>query len=158
MCEYMYAQFSLKRGVEEGLTAIGAAPLFERPNFPILSRWYPPGVQIALVPFGERALRHFLFLERPEGMALGDAAGFAAARHARPLTTAGAPLMAAPQEWHRSAISTAGSKPDSLTCATVTARTPCSSGRRRRRPSPASLSGRNWSPSPILQPPARRSR
>jgi len=191
MCEYLYAQFSLKRGVEEGLapgqlvraqawetalinvikqemlhlalstnilTAIGAAPHFERPNFPILSRWYPPGVQIALVPFGERALRHFLFLERPEGMALGDAAGFAAARHARPLTTAGAPLMAAPQEWHRSAISTAGSKPDSLTCATVTARTPCSSGRRRRRPSPASLSGRNWSPSPILQPPARRSR
>ncbi len=133
MCEYLYAQFSLKRGVEEGLapgqlvrvqawetalinvikqemlhlalstnilTAIGAAPHFERPNFPILSRWYPPGVQIALVPFGERALRHFLFLERPEGMALGDAAGFAAARHARPLTTAGAPLMAAPQEWH----------------------------------------------------------
>src|SRR6266700_2678641 len=133
LCEYLYAQFSLKRSVEEGLTAeqlariqaweltlidvikqemlhlalatnilsaLGAAPHFERPNFPILSRWYPPDVQIALVPFGERALRHFLFLERPEGMALGDAAGFAAARHARPLTTAGAPLMAAPQEWH----------------------------------------------------------
>src|SRR5271165_5536850 len=47
------------------LTAIGAAPHFERPNFPILSRWYPPGVQIALVPFGERALRHFIYLERP---------------------------------------------------------------------------------------------
>src|SRR5215472_9569201 len=71
MCEYLYAQFSLKRGTDEGLTpaqlarvqaweqaligvikqemlhlalatniltAIGAAPHFERPNFPILSR------------------------------------------------------------------------------------------------------------------------
>jgi Ferritin-like len=148
MCEYLYAQFSLKRGLDEGLTegqlarvraweralisvikqemlhlalatniltAMGAAPHFERPNFPILSRWYPEGVQIALVPFGERALRHFIYLERPEGMALDDAAGFAAARHAEPLTTADAEplttadaglvavpedgLVAEPQEW-----------------------------------------------------------
>ena len=132
MCEYMYAQFSLKRGPDEGLTpdqlvrvqaweaaliavikqemlhlalatniltAIGAAPHFERPNFPILSRWYPPGVQIALVPFGERALRHFIYLERPEGMALDDAAGFAAGRHAQPLTADGTGLVAAPQQW-----------------------------------------------------------
>ena len=132
MCEYLYAQFSLKRGPDEGLTddqlarvqawekalitvikqemlhlalatniltAIGAAPHFERPNFPILSRWYPPGVQIALVPFGERALRHFIYLERPEGMALDDAAGFAAARHAQPLTAADTGLVAVPQPW-----------------------------------------------------------
>jgi len=85
MCEYLFAQFSLKRSGEEGLTAeqlakaaawdrvlvdvikqemlhlalttnlltaIGAAPHLHRPNFPILSRWYPPGVQIALVPSG----------------------------------------------------------------------------------------------------------
>jgi hypothetical protein len=132
MCEYLYAQFSLKRALDEGLTegqlarvqawekalisvikqemlhlalatniltAIGAAPHFERPDFPILSRWYPEGVQIALVPFGERALRHFIYLERPEGMALDDAAGFAATRHAQPLTAAGAGLVAEPQEW-----------------------------------------------------------
>src|SRR5712691_1512928 len=132
MCEYLYAQFSLKRGPDEGLTdgqlarvqawektlitvikqemlhlalatniltAIGAAPHFERPNFPILSRWYPEGVQIALVPFGERALRHFIYLERPEGMALDDAAGFAAARHAQPLTVDDTSLVAVPQEW-----------------------------------------------------------
>ena len=49
------------------LTAIGAAPHFERPNLPILSRWYPPEVQIAFLPFGERALRHFMYLERPGG-------------------------------------------------------------------------------------------
>ena len=54
-----------------------------RPNFPILSRWYPPGVQIALVPFGERALRHAIYLEWPVGMAFDDAAGFVGARHAQ---------------------------------------------------------------------------
>src|SRR2546423_8578613 len=119
MCEYLYAQFSLKRALDEGLTerqlarvqvwekaligvikqemlhlalatniltAVGAAPHFERPNFPILSRWYPPGVQIALVPFGEPALRHFMYLERPEGMALEDAEGFAALGKMQPLT------------------------------------------------------------------------
>jgi hypothetical protein len=81
------------------LTAIGAAPHFERPNFPILSRWYPRGVQIALVPFGERALRHFIYLERPEGMPLDDAAGFAADQHAQPLTVDDASLVAVPEEW-----------------------------------------------------------
>lgn len=132
MCEYLYAQFSLKRGLDEGLTegqlarvqawekaliavikqemlhlalatniltAIGAAPHFERPNFPILSRWYPEGVQIALVPFGERALRHFIYLERPEGMALDDAAGFAAAAHAQPLAAGDTGLVAEPEQW-----------------------------------------------------------
>ena len=132
MCEYLYAQFSLKRGTDEGLTpaqvvrvqaweaamisvikqemlhlalatnvltAIGAAPHFERPDFPILSHWYPPGVQIALVPFGERALRHFIYLERPEAMALDDAAGFAADQHAQPLTVDDAGLVAVPEEW-----------------------------------------------------------
>jgi hypothetical protein len=100
MCEYLYAQFSLKRSVDEGLTpdqlvrvqswetalidvikqemlhlalstniltALAAAPHFERPNSPILSRWYPSGVQIALVPFGERALRHFVISSGPRG-------------------------------------------------------------------------------------------
>jgi hypothetical protein len=131
MCEYLFAQFTLKRTQQEGLsaeqlakvaaweavivdvtkqemlhlalatnllTAIGAAPHLHRPNFPILSRWYPPGVQIALVPFGERALRHFIYLERPEGMDLDDAEGFAAAGQARPLTD-GDQLMAVPEDY-----------------------------------------------------------
>src|SRR5919108_13538 len=133
LCEYLYAQFSLKRSVDEGvtpeqlariqawestlidiakqemlhlalatniLTAIGAAPHFERPNFPILSRWYPPDVQIALVPFGERALRHFMYLERPEGMPLDDAEGFAALQQIQPLTADDPQLTARPEEWH----------------------------------------------------------
>jgi len=37
------------------LTAVGAVPHFERPNFPQQAKYYPPGVQLALVPFGERA-------------------------------------------------------------------------------------------------------
>jgi Ferritin-like len=133
LCEYLYAQFSLKRSIDEGvtpeqlariqawettmidvikqemlhlalatniLTAIGAAPHFERPNFPILSRWYPPDVQIALVPFGEQALRHFIYLERPEGMALEDAPGFAALGQMQPLTVDDPQLTAGPEEWH----------------------------------------------------------
>jgi hypothetical protein len=69
------------------LSAIGAAPHFARPNLPAPASHYPAGVTLALVPFGEPALRHFMFLERPEGMQLEDAAGFAAAlAHATPLT------------------------------------------------------------------------
>ena len=57
------------------MTAIGAAPSLSRPNFPRRSEYLPPGVQFALLPFGEAALTHFLYLERPEGMARLDAAG-----------------------------------------------------------------------------------
>jgi CDGSH-type Zn-finger protein/truncated hemoglobin YjbI/ferredoxin len=68
------------------LSAIGAAPHFARPNLPAPASHYPAGVQLALVPFGEPALRHFMFLERPEGMQLEDAEGFAAAlEHATPM-------------------------------------------------------------------------
>src|SRR5215468_8377899 len=50
------------------LTAVGAAPHLARPNLPQPADHYPAGVQLALLPFGEKALRHFMFLERPEGM------------------------------------------------------------------------------------------
>jgi hypothetical protein len=71
--------------VQNLLTAIGAAPHLSRPNLPTAAKHFPAGVQIALVPFGERALRHFLFLERPEGMALEDPDGAVALDRARPL-------------------------------------------------------------------------
>jgi hypothetical protein len=109
MCQYLYAMFSLKLNVEEGLTeeqaaaaarwrrtlsgicidemlhlalvanvmaAIGAAPTVSRPNFPQRSGYFPPTVQLDLLPFGEAALTHFLYLERPEGMERVDAEGF----------------------------------------------------------------------------------
>src|ERR1041384_524363 len=47
------------------LSAIGAAPHFGRPNLPAPAHHYPAGVNLALVPFGERALQHFMILERP---------------------------------------------------------------------------------------------
>jgi hypothetical protein len=110
MCEYLFATFSLKRDVSEGvtaaqleaikgwervvslvasqemlhlalvsnmLTAIGSNPFLRHPNFPQRAKYYPPGVQLALLPFGEHALQHFLYLERPEGMDLDDAPEFA---------------------------------------------------------------------------------
>jgi hypothetical protein len=132
MCEYLFAQFSLKRGLEEGLTpeqltriqtweaaligvikqemlhlalatniltAVGAAPHFERPNFPISSRWYPSSVQIKLLPFGEQALRHFMYLERPEGMPLADAEGFVPTTEAELRGIEAVPLLAVPEPW-----------------------------------------------------------
>ena len=109
MCQYLFAAFSLKRDVSEGvseaqlaaiqrwerqislvatqemlhltlvnnlLSSIGSIPFLGRPNFPQRARYYPPGVQLALLPFGRDALLHFLFLERPEGMDLQDASEF----------------------------------------------------------------------------------
>ena len=66
------------------LSAIGAAPHLARPNLPAPADHYPAGVQLALLPFGEQALRHFMFLERPEGMDLDDAEGLAAIDRAAP--------------------------------------------------------------------------
>lgn len=67
------------------LAALGAAPRVGRPNLPRQGRHYPPGVQFALVPFGEQALRHFLYLERPEGINLEDAEGFGSLHEAEPI-------------------------------------------------------------------------
>lgn len=111
MLQYLFAAFSLKQNVTEGLstetlvavqrwrktllsigeqemlhlalvqnllTAVGAAPRLARPNFPMPAYSYPAGVRIELLPFGEAALRHFAFLERPEGMDIEDAEGFEA--------------------------------------------------------------------------------
>ena len=70
--------------VQNLLSAIGAAPHLSRPNFPHPASHYPAGVHLALLPFGEQALRHFMFLERPEGMDLNDGDGLAAFGRAVP--------------------------------------------------------------------------
>jgi hypothetical protein len=66
------------------LSAIGAAPHLARPNLPQPATHYPAGVQLVLLPFGEQALRHFMFLERPEGMDLEDAEGLTVVGRAAP--------------------------------------------------------------------------
>src|SRR6187401_1105594 len=71
--------------VQNLLTAVGAAPRLARPNFPMPAYAYPAGVRIELLPFSEPALRHFAFLERPEGMEIEDAEGFAAIAQAAAL-------------------------------------------------------------------------
>jgi CDGSH-type Zn-finger protein/truncated hemoglobin YjbI len=70
--------------VQNLLSAIGGAPHLSRPNFPHPATHYPAGVHLALLPFGEAALQHFMFLERPEGMELDDAEGMAAFGRAAP--------------------------------------------------------------------------
>ena len=81
------------------LTAVGATPHLHRPNFPIRCQWYPPEVQVALVPFGEEALRHFLYLERPDQVDVADAEQFSVVCECRPLTATPATLMAEPQAY-----------------------------------------------------------
>src|SRR5215472_10739345 len=71
--------------VQNILSAIGAAPHMSRPNLPAPASHYPAGVRLALLPFGEQALKHFMFLERPEGMDLDDADGLAAIAKATPV-------------------------------------------------------------------------
>src|SRR6516225_1997367 len=118
MCEYLFAAFSLKDRVDEGvseaqlaaikrwrstvlgvaaqemlhlaltanmLSALGASPHLSRPNLPQPARHYPASVRLALLPFGEQALRHFMYLERPEGMDLDDAEGLDAVSGAVPI-------------------------------------------------------------------------
>jgi Ferritin-like len=62
--------------VQNLLTAVGSAPYVSRPHLPHQAGGYPPGVQLRLLPFGEAALQHFVYLERPEGAEDADAAGF----------------------------------------------------------------------------------
>jgi hypothetical protein len=131
LCEYLFAAFTMKQRIDEGLTAaqleaidrwrttiltvakqemlhltlvqnlltaIGAAPHLSRPNLPTAAKHFPAGVVIALVPFGEAALKHFLFLERPEGVALDDNEAAIAIERARPLM-ADDDIVPAPQHF-----------------------------------------------------------
>jgi hypothetical protein len=59
------------------LTALGAAPHLARPNLPQRARYYPEDIQLSLEPFTAQTLRHFIYLERPEGMEEVDAPQFA---------------------------------------------------------------------------------
>ena len=116
MCSYLYAQWTLKRGLDEGVTplelaaierwrrslaqvaleemlhlslvnnllvAIGAAPHLWRPAFPVRPGHFPADVLMSLAPFGEAALDHFMYIERPEGVDIADGAGFGHALHYR---------------------------------------------------------------------------
>jgi CDGSH-type Zn-finger protein/uncharacterized Fe-S cluster protein YjdI len=57
--------------------AVGGAPHFSRPNFPISAGYHPSGVVVELHPFNKSTLDHFIYLERPEGNDRPDGAAFA---------------------------------------------------------------------------------
>lgn len=60
------------------LVALGGAPHFDRPNFPVPAGYHPAGFTVRLTPFDRDTLEHFLYLERPAGEPLADGAKFAA--------------------------------------------------------------------------------
>ena len=60
--------------VQNLLAAVGSAPYVSRPHMPAQARGYPPGVQVRLLPFGEVALQHFVYLEDPVGLFRAQAA------------------------------------------------------------------------------------
>src|SRR6516162_6884071 len=62
--------------VQNLLTAVGSAPYVSRPHMPHQAKGYPSGIQLRLLPFGEAALQHFVYLERPEESDRVDAEGF----------------------------------------------------------------------------------
>jgi Ferritin-like len=76
--------------VQNLLTAVGAGSAFERPNFPLPPHAYPAGIRMDLLPFDERALRHFIYLERPDGLDMADQDALAAVEKAAPLPLADA--------------------------------------------------------------------
>jgi CDGSH-type Zn-finger protein/uncharacterized Fe-S cluster protein YjdI len=80
-------------------SAIGGAPRFGRPNFPVAAGYHPSGVVVSLTPFDRATLDHLIFLERPEGVAVADGAGFSAADPAYRRETPGERLMPSAQDY-----------------------------------------------------------
>jgi hypothetical protein len=74
--------------VQNILTAVGASSSLGRPNFPLPPHAYPAGIRMELLPFTEEAVRHFIYLERPEGLDMADQDALAAVEKASPLPPA----------------------------------------------------------------------
>jgi CDGSH-type Zn-finger protein/uncharacterized Fe-S cluster protein YjdI len=62
------------------MSALGAQPFFNRPNFPIDAGPYPDGFVMRLQGFSLATVEHFEFVERPHGADVHDAADFAPTR------------------------------------------------------------------------------
>jgi CDGSH-type Zn-finger protein/uncharacterized Fe-S cluster protein YjdI len=69
--------------VNNMLTALGSAPHLWKPEFPVRPGRFPADVVMKLMPFSAAALDHFLYIERPEGVAIPDGAGFEHAHYHR---------------------------------------------------------------------------
>ena len=64
--------------VNNMLIAVGGSPHFDRPNFPVAPGYHPAEIVVRLTPFDADTLDHFIFLERPETLAIADGGGFEA--------------------------------------------------------------------------------
>ncbi len=58
------------------LAAIGASPHLWRPEFPVPLGRFPADVLLRLSRFTEATIDHFVYIEKPEGIALVDGAGY----------------------------------------------------------------------------------
>jgi hypothetical protein len=67
--------------VNNMLMSIGSPPHFRRQNFPVPSGYHPSSLVVRLAPLTRDTLQHFIYLERPEGMEMTQAAGFETAQH-----------------------------------------------------------------------------
>ncbi|TRW14285.1 ferritin-like domain-containing protein [Glacieibacterium frigidum] len=56
--------------------AVGGQPHFGRPNFPVATGYFPSGVAVRLTGFDAETLKHFIFLERPQGVEGEDSDAF----------------------------------------------------------------------------------
>ena len=131
--------------VQNLLSAIGGAPHLSRPNFPHPASHYPAGVHLALLPFGEAALQHFMFLERPEGMDIDDAEGMAAFGRASPGHAAGRDRPPQPGLQDRRAPVPVHRGRDRAPGRQVRRAAGCSSARRGPRPPSSTSAGPSWS-------------
>ena len=77
--------------------AIGGRPHFGRPNFPVAPGYFPSGVAVRLTGFNADTLEHFIFLERPQGVARRDSEAFAQDDYQREQARPG--LMPSAQEY-----------------------------------------------------------
>ena len=65
------------------LAALGSAPHFRRPNFPVPAGRFPAAIELNLAPFNESTLQHFAYIERPLGLEVPDGTAFRHVQHYR---------------------------------------------------------------------------
>ena len=141
--------------VQNLLTAVGSAPYVSLPDMPHQAGGYPPGVQLRLLPFGEAALQHFVYLERPEGVERADGKGFEPAGPPPP------PMRPEEVVPRGQDFATQGHLYRSIERAspawlTSWARTGCSSGQPSSRPTRPPSDGLIWDPSRAWRAPTGR--
>ncbi len=114
MCSYLYTLMTLKRSVDEGvtaeelvainrwrqyirnvafdemvhfclvnnlITALGGAPNFNRPDFPVPVGRFPADYEFTLAPFCESTIQHFMYIERPLDSDVKDGASYSNKRN-----------------------------------------------------------------------------